>query len=130
VKQRSSAAAGLQSEIRAAVADQGEFNVTSLAAEKSHALRSLKNKPPLNHRAVAMPCLIVIRKRTLACEVGTCELRGSTMRAMLFASNLAPCNSGRCAVSEAGEKILNYHPMSRGRPVFCPAGRIVPPVPG
>jgi hypothetical protein len=37
--------------------------------------------------------------------------------------------AGYRIVLQAGEQTLNYHAMSRGRPVFCPAGRVVPPVP-
>jgi hypothetical protein len=33
-------------------------------------------------------------------------------------------------VLQAGEQTLNYHAGSRGNPVFCPASRAVPPVPG
>ncbi len=38
--------------------------------------------------------------------------------------------AGYRIVLQAGEQTLNYHAMSRGKPVFCPAGRVVPPVPG
>jgi len=37
--------------------------------------------------------------------------------------------AGYRIVLQAGEQTLNYHAMSRGRPVFCPAGRVVLPVP-
>ena len=38
--------------------------------------------------------------------------------------------AGYRIVLQAGEQTLNYHAMSRGKPVFCPAGRVVPPVQG
>jgi len=37
--------------------------------------------------------------------------------------------AGYRIVLQAGEQTLNYHAMSRGKPVFCPAGRVAPPVP-
>jgi hypothetical protein len=37
--------------------------------------------------------------------------------------------AGYRIVLQAGDQSLNYHAMSRGRPVFCPAGRAVRPVP-
>jgi hypothetical protein len=37
--------------------------------------------------------------------------------------------AGYRIVLQAGEQTLNYHAMSRGRPVFCPASRVAPPVP-
>lgn len=38
--------------------------------------------------------------------------------------------AGYRIVLQADEQTLNYHAMSRGRPLFCPASRVVPPVPG
>ena len=38
--------------------------------------------------------------------------------------------AGYRIVLQAGEQTLNYHAMSRGKPVFCPAGRVTAPVPG
>ena len=38
--------------------------------------------------------------------------------------------AGYRIVVQAGEQTLNYHAMSRGRPLFCPASRVVPPVTG
>lgn len=38
--------------------------------------------------------------------------------------------SGYRIVLQAGGQTLNYHAMSRGKPVFCPAGRVQAPVPG
>ena len=37
--------------------------------------------------------------------------------------------AGYRIVLQAGEQTLNYHAMSRGRPVFCPANRVAPAVP-
>jgi hypothetical protein len=37
--------------------------------------------------------------------------------------------SGYRIVLQAGNQALNYHAMSRGKPVFCPAGRVQAPVP-
>jgi hypothetical protein len=37
--------------------------------------------------------------------------------------------AGYRIVLQAGEQTLNYHSMSRGRPVFCPATRVVPALP-
>ena len=37
--------------------------------------------------------------------------------------------AGYRIVLQAGEQTLNYHAMSRGKPVFCPVGRVVRPVP-
>ena len=37
--------------------------------------------------------------------------------------------AGYRIVLQAGGQTLNYHAMSRGRPMFCPASRVVPPVP-
>ena len=36
--------------------------------------------------------------------------------------------AGYRIVLQAGEQTLNYHAMSRGKPVFCPAARVAPPV--
>jgi hypothetical protein len=33
-------------------------------------------------------------------------------------------------VLQAGDLVLNYHAAARGKPVFCPASRVTPPVPG
>ncbi len=38
--------------------------------------------------------------------------------------------AGYRIVLQAGAQTLNYHAMSRGKPVFCPASRVVPPVQG
>ena len=38
--------------------------------------------------------------------------------------------AGYRIVLQAGEQTLNYHAMSRGKPVFCPASRVAPPVSG
>ena len=38
--------------------------------------------------------------------------------------------AGYRIVLQAGEQTLNYHAMSRGSPLFCPASRVVPPVQG
>ena len=43
-----------------------------------------------------------MKKRTLACEVGTYGLRGWMTSDTPVASKLAPSSSGRCAVAEAG----------------------------
>jgi hypothetical protein len=45
---------------------------------------------------------------------------------MVYTQALVP---GYRIVLRAGEQTLNYHAMSRGRPVFCPVGRVAPPVP-
>ncbi len=36
--------------------------------------------------------------------------------------------AGYRIVLQAGEQTLNYHAMSRGKPVFCPASRVASPV--
>lgn len=46
---------------------------------------------------------------------------------MMYTQALVP---GFRIVLQAGEQTLNYHSMSRGKPVFCPAGRVTAPVPG
>jgi hypothetical protein len=46
---------------------------------------------------------------------------------MLYTQALVP---GYRIVLQAGEQTLNYHAMSRGKPVFCPASRVTAPVPG
>ena len=45
---------------------------------------------------------------------------------MMYTQALVP---GYRIVLQAGEQTLNYHAMSRGKPVFCPASRVLPPVP-
>jgi hypothetical protein len=45
---------------------------------------------------------------------------------MMYTQALVP---GYRIVLQAGEQTLNYHAMSRGRPFYCPAGRVAPPVP-
>jgi hypothetical protein len=37
--------------------------------------------------------------------------------------------AGYRIVLQADEQTLSYHAMSRGRPLFCPASRVAPPVP-
>jgi len=37
--------------------------------------------------------------------------------------------AGYRIVLQAGEQMLSYHAMSRGRPVFCPAARVAPASP-
>jgi len=37
--------------------------------------------------------------------------------------------AGYRIVLQADGQTLNYHAMSRGRPLFCPANRVAPPVP-
>ncbi|MGB7905237.1 MAG: hypothetical protein WCF43_11125 [Steroidobacteraceae bacterium] len=37
--------------------------------------------------------------------------------------------AGYRIVLQAGDLVLNYHSAARGKPVFCPAGRVAPPVP-
>lgn len=46
---------------------------------------------------------------------------------MIYTQSLV---TGYRIVLQAGEQTLNYHAMSRGRPLFCPAGRVAPAVPG
>jgi hypothetical protein len=38
--------------------------------------------------------------------------------------------AGYRIVLQAGDQVLNYHSAARGKPVFCPASRVVPPSPG
>ena len=38
--------------------------------------------------------------------------------------------AGYRIVLQAGDLVLNYHTAARGKPVFCPASRVTPPVPG
>jgi hypothetical protein len=52
---------------------------------------------------------------------------GCPQPGMMYTQALVP---GYRIVLQAGEQTLNYHAMSRGRPVFCPSGRVTPPVPG
>ena len=52
---------------------------------------------------------------------------GCPQPGMMYTQALVP---GYRIVLQAGEQILNYHAMSRGRPVFCQAGRVTAPVPG
>jgi hypothetical protein len=51
---------------------------------------------------------------------------GCPQPGMLYTQALVP---GYRIVLQAGEQTLNYHAMSRGRPVFCPASRVTAPVP-
>ncbi len=51
---------------------------------------------------------------------------GCPQPGMMYTQALVP---GYRIVLQAGDQALNYHAMSRGRPVFCPASRVVPPVP-
>ena len=52
---------------------------------------------------------------------------GCPQPGMLYTQALVP---GYRIVLQAGEQTLNYHAMSRGKPVFCPASRVTAPVPG
>ena len=52
---------------------------------------------------------------------------GCPQPGMLYTQALV---AGYRIVLQAGEQTLNYHAMSRGKPVFCPAGRVTAPVPG
>jgi hypothetical protein len=38
--------------------------------------------------------------------------------------------AGYRIVLQAGDLVLNYHSAARGKPVFCPAGRVTAPMPG
>jgi len=51
---------------------------------------------------------------------------GCPQPGMMYTQALVP---GYRIVLQAGEQTLNYHAMSRGRPVFCPASRVSAPVP-
>ena len=51
---------------------------------------------------------------------------GCPLPGMMYTQALVP---GYRIVLQAGEQTLNYHAMSRGRPFYCPAGRVAPPVP-
>ena len=51
---------------------------------------------------------------------------GCPQPGMMYTQALVP---GYRIVLQAGEQTLNYHAMSRGRPVFCPASRVAPAVP-
>jgi hypothetical protein len=51
---------------------------------------------------------------------------GCPQPGMLYTQALV---SGYRIVLQAGDQTLNYHAMSRGKPVFCPAGRVQAPVP-
>jgi len=37
--------------------------------------------------------------------------------------------AGYRIVLQTGDQVLNYHAAARGKPVFCPAGRVAPPIP-
>jgi hypothetical protein len=52
---------------------------------------------------------------------------GCPQPGMMYTQALVP---GYRIVLQAGDQTLNYHAMSRGKPVFCPAGRVQAPVPG
>ncbi len=52
---------------------------------------------------------------------------GCPQPGMMYTQALVP---GYRIVLQAGEQMLNYHAMSRGKPVFCPASRVTAPVPG
>jgi hypothetical protein len=45
---------------------------------------------------------------------------------MLYTQALVP---GYRIVLQAGDLVLNYHSVARGKPVFCPASRVTAPVP-
>ena len=51
---------------------------------------------------------------------------GCPQPGMMYTQALVP---GFRIVLQAGEQTLNYHAMSRGKPVFCPASRVTAPVP-
>ena len=51
---------------------------------------------------------------------------GCPQPGMMYTQALVP---GYRIVLQAGDQTLNYHAMSRGKPVFCPAGRVQAPVP-
>ena len=51
---------------------------------------------------------------------------GCPQAGMMYTQALVP---GYRIVLQAGDQTLNYHAMSRGKPVFCPAGRVQVPVP-
>jgi hypothetical protein len=38
--------------------------------------------------------------------------------------------AGYRIVLQAGDQVLNYHAAARGKPLFCPASRVMPPVHG
>ena len=52
---------------------------------------------------------------------------GCPQPGMVYTQALVP---GYRIVLQAGEQTLNYHAMSRGKPVFCPASRVTAPVQG
>jgi hypothetical protein len=52
---------------------------------------------------------------------------GCPQPGMLYTQALV---SGYRIVLLAGDLLLNYHAAARGKPVFCPAGRVMAPVPG
>ncbi len=52
---------------------------------------------------------------------------GCPQPGMLYTQALV---AGYRIVLQAGDQKLNYHAMSRGRPVFCPVARVVAPAPG
>jgi hypothetical protein len=51
---------------------------------------------------------------------------GCPQPGMMYTQALVP---GYRIVLQAGDQTLNYHAMSRGKPVFCPADRAVMPAP-
>jgi hypothetical protein len=51
---------------------------------------------------------------------------GCPQPGMMYTQALVP---GFRIVLQAGDQTLNYHAMSRGKPVFCPASRVAPPLP-
>lgn len=52
---------------------------------------------------------------------------GCARPGMLYTQALV---AGYRIVLQAGDLVLNYHTAARGKPVFCPASRVTPPVPG
>jgi S1-C subfamily serine protease len=50
---------------------------------------------------------------------------GCPQPGMMYTQALVP---GYRIVLQAGDQTLNYHAMSRGKPVFCPMGRVQAPV--